>query len=144
MQPRWLQKYRHSICCFNDDIQGTAAVTVATLLAACRAQKSVLKDHSIVFVGAGSAGCGIAEQIVAHMQEDGLDEEQALSRIYLTNSQGLLTDESTNIKPFQEKFAKPFLKIRSWVSDSGKIDLLTVVLEAKAEYHYWRFRANLG
>lgn len=126
-----LQKYRHSVCSFNDDIQGTAAVTVGTLLAACRAQKTRLKDRCIVFVGAGSAGCGIAEQIIAHMQEEGLDEEQALNRIYLTNSQGLLTDDTVNIKPFQEKFAKPFLKIRNWVSESGKIDLLAVVREAK-------------
>ena len=126
-----LQKYRHSICAFNDDIQGTAAVTVGTLLAACRAQDSVLKDHRIVFVGAGSAGCGIAEQIIAHMQTEGLDEEQALERIYLTNSQGLLTDKTANLKSFQEKFAKSAIVVKSWESDSGKIDLLTVVREVK-------------
>lgn len=123
-----LQKYQDSICTFNDDIQGTAAVTVGTLLAACRVQDSALKDHRIVFVGAGSAGCGIAEQIIAHMIEQGIDEAEALERIYLTNSQGLLTDNSTNLQSFQHKFVK---QASIWPTVSGKIDLLTVVQEVK-------------
>jgi malate dehydrogenase (oxaloacetate-decarboxylating) len=126
-----LQKYRHSICAFNDDIQGTAAVTVGTLLAACIGQQTVLKDHHVIFVGAGSAGCGIAEQIIAHMQEQGLNEEQALRRIFLTNSQGLLTDKTTNLKSFQQKFIKPMSEVNSWASESDRIDLLAVVRAVK-------------
>ncbi len=87
-----LKKYQDQVCCFNDDIQGTAAVTVGTLLAACHAQKSSLKDHRVLFVGAGSAGCGIAAQIVAHMIKDGLSEQQALSQVYLISRQGLLNE----------------------------------------------------
>ena len=62
-----LKRYRDQICCFNDDIQGTAAVTVGTLLAACRSKGQRLSSQKVVFVGAGSAGCGIAEQVISQM-----------------------------------------------------------------------------
>jgi malate dehydrogenase (oxaloacetate-decarboxylating) len=74
-----LKKYQHEICCFNDDIQGTAAVTVGTLLAACHANNCSITDQRVVFIGGGSAGCGIAEQLVAHMIKHGLSEQQALT-----------------------------------------------------------------
>ena len=127
-----LKKYQDEICCFNDDIQGTACVTVGTLLASCLAQKTSLKDHRVVFVGAGSAGCGIASQIVAHMKKEGLSEEQALSQIYLTSSQGLLTTDSNRLRDFQTEFAKERADVGAWASSGdGKISLLDVVREAK-------------
>ena len=67
-----LSKYRNQICCFNDDIQGTAAVSVGSLIAASHAAGKQLKDQTVAFLGAGSAGCGIAEQIVAQMVTEGL------------------------------------------------------------------------
>jgi len=121
-----LKKYQDKICCFNDDIQGTAAVTVGTLLAACFSQGTKLKDHRVVFVGAGSAGCGIAEQIVAHMCQDGLSQEQAISQVFLTSSKGLLTD-AMSLRPFQEKFAKSSEEVSSWSSDGQSISLLDLV-----------------
>jgi len=126
-----LKKYQDKICCFNDDIQGTASVTVGTLLAACHAQNSSLKDHKVVFVGAGSAGCGIAEQIIAHMIEEGLSEQQAIEQIYLTNSKGLLTEEMDHLQSFQTKFAKPENQVSNWSSSGDKISLLDVVTESK-------------
>lgn len=127
-----LKKYQDKLCCFNDDIQGTACVTVGTLLAACHAQKSSLREHRVVFVGAGSAGCGIAEQIAVHMIKEGLSREQALSQIYLTSSQGLVTKDMERLRDFQEEFAKPREEVDSWSSDgSGKISLLDVVKETK-------------
>ncbi len=128
-----LKKYQNQLCCFNDDIQGTASVTVGTLLAACHAQNSSLKDHRIVFVGAGSAGCGIASQIVAHMKKEGLSEKQALGQIYLTSSQGLLTDDMIRLRDFQRRFAKPKSLVARWRSDndSSLISLLDVVREVK-------------
>ncbi len=125
-----LKKYQNQLCCFNDDIQGTAAVTVGTLLAACHAQGTKLKDHRVVFVGAGSAGCGIAEQIVAHMVEDGINEQQAINQVYLTSSKGLLTD-SMPLRDFQVKFAKPKAEVASWSSDGEKISLLDLVKGSK-------------
>ncbi|MEF1219977.1 NAD-dependent malic enzyme, partial [Photobacterium damselae] len=62
-----LERYKDKVCCFNDDIQGTAAVTVGSLLAACKAAGSKLSEQRVTFLGAGSAGCGIAEAIIAQM-----------------------------------------------------------------------------
>ncbi|MET1256663.1 NAD-dependent malic enzyme [Aliikangiella maris] len=125
-----LKKYQDELCCFNDDIQGTAAVTVGTLLAACHAQGTKLRDHRVVFVGAGSAGCGIAEQIVAHMRDEGLDEAEAISQIYLTSSKGLLTDDMS-VRDFQQKFVKSKAEVAQWSSDGQSITLLDLVRESK-------------
>jgi len=127
-----LKKYQNKLCCFNDDIQGTACVTVGTLLASCHAQKTALKDHRVVFVGAGSAGCGIAAQIVAHMKQEGLSEQQALSQIYLTSSQGLVTTDMERLRDFQTEFAKERADVANWSSNgTNKISLLDVVREVK-------------
>jgi malate dehydrogenase (oxaloacetate-decarboxylating) len=75
-----LNRYRNELCCFNDDIQGTASVTVGTLLAACRTKRSALSEQRVVFVGAGSAGCGIAEQIISQMVSEGIGEPNIYGR----------------------------------------------------------------
>ncbi len=126
-----LKKYQDRLCCFNDDIQGTASVTVGTLLAACQAQKTSIKDQRVVFVGAGSAGCGIAEQIVAHMIKEGLSEQQAINRIFLTSSKGLLTSGMDTLRDFQKKFARDPDSVSRWSSDSKQISLADVVREVK-------------
>ncbi len=126
-----LKKYQNKICCFNDDIQGTASVTVGTLLAACHSLNRPIENHRVVFVGAGSAGCGIAEQIVAHMMKQGKTEEQALSQIYLINSKGLLTDDMQRLHDFQIKFAKSSEDISSWNANGQNISLLDVVNNSK-------------
>ena len=126
-----LKKYQDKICCFNDDIQGTASVAVGTLLAACHTLNSSLKDHRIVFVGAGSAGCGIAEQLVAHMMEQGLTEKQALNQIFLISSEGLLTTAMNQLHNFQNKFAKKTSDVNTWSSDKKHINLLDVVRNSK-------------
>ncbi len=84
-----LNKYRDEICCFNDDIQGTAAVSVGSLIAASRAAGKQLKDQTVAFLGAGSAGCGIAEQIVAQMKVEGLTDAEARARAYMVDRFGL-------------------------------------------------------
>lgn len=101
-----LQRYQRRICCFNDDIQGTAAITAATLLAACRYKKQALSDQTIVFVGAGSAGCGIAEQLIRHMQQEGLSESQARRRIFMIDRPGLLTTQTPSLPDFQQRLAQ--------------------------------------
>ena len=126
-----LEKYKDQICCFNDDIQGTAAVTVGTLLAACHSQKSTLKDHRVVFVGAGSAGCGIASQIVAHMIKDGLSEQQALAQVHLISSDGLLIEDMDNLMDFQKRFTKNKNEVAGWASDKGAFRLMEVVKQVK-------------
>ena len=125
-----LKKYKDKILCFNDDIQGTAAVTVGTLLAACHAQGTQFKDHRIVFAGAGSAGCGIAEQIVLHMIEEGMDPQAAHDAIYLTNSTGLVHTESGRVKDYQADFAKTPEFISSWENPTD-YSLENVIKEVK-------------
>ncbi len=126
-----LKKYAQKIRCFNDDIQGTASVTVGTLLAACHANHSELKNHRFVFIGGGSAGCGIATQIVAHMVKEGLTEAQALSRIYLFTHQGLLTAEMDHLLDFQRKFARDPNEVTDWSGAGEAIGLLSLVRESK-------------
>ncbi len=70
-----LERYRDRLCTFNDDIQGTAAVTTGTLLAAVAVAGGRLQDQRVAILGAGSAGCGIGEQLVAAMVEEGLPDE---------------------------------------------------------------------
>lgn len=125
-----LKKYQNKVCCFNDDIQGTASVTVGTLLAACHVNKSSIESQRVVFVGAGSAGCGIAEQIIAHMIQAGLTEQQALNRVHLVCDQGLLTSDMELLN-FQQKFAKKPADVSSWQKKDKIITLLDVVSKNK-------------
>ncbi len=122
-----LQKYRNQICCFNDDIQGTAAVTVGTLLAACRSKGVRLADQRVVFVGAGSAGCGIAEQIIKQMCSEGISEPQARSQIYMVDRYGLLVDGMEGLRDFQQRLCQPRTAIVEWPISGGYPSLLEVV-----------------
>jgi malate dehydrogenase (oxaloacetate-decarboxylating) len=108
-----LNRYRNQLCCFNDDIQGTAAVTVGTLLAACYAKAERLSEQVIVFAGAGAAGCGIAEQIVSQMQSEGLTEQAARDRIFMIDRHGLLT-QGMELPDFQSAFSKSPQCYETW------------------------------
>lgn len=109
-----LSRYRDEMCCFNDDIQGTAAVALGTLLAACFAKREQLRDQRIVFVGAGSAGCGIAEQIIMQLRADGLAEADARARIVMVDRAGLLQQSTPGLQDFQRALCVPDELVRSW------------------------------
>jgi malate dehydrogenase (oxaloacetate-decarboxylating) len=130
-----LERYRDDICCFNDDIQGTASVTVGTLLAACRAKGERLSDQRVVFAGAGSAGCGIAEQIVKLMQQEGLSEVEAIGRMFMLNRSGLLLKDAPGLWDFQRGLSTPREQVQDWTLAHSKepenISLLDVVINAK-------------
>ncbi len=126
-----LARFRDQLCCFNDDIQGTAAVTVGTLLAACKMKGQRLSDQTVAFVGAGSAGCGIAEQIIAAMQLEGLSEAQARSRVFLLNSKGLLTDRQPGLYDFQQRLAHSSDSLNDWAFSAHWPSLHEVVSNAK-------------
>ncbi len=126
-----LQTYRNKICCFNDDIQGTAAVSVGSLIAASRAAGKQLKDQVVAFLGAGSAGCGIAEQIVAQMVAEGLTDTEARARVYMVDRFGLITENQPNLRDFQRKLAQRADIIADWADMGEVISLLDVVRNAQ-------------
>ncbi|WP_462171673.1 NAD-dependent malic enzyme [Pseudoalteromonas xiamenensis] len=128
-----LKRYRDEICCFNDDIQGTAAVTVGSLLAACRVKGAKLSEQKVVFVGAGSAGCGIAEQIIAQMVSEGVSDEQARSQIYMVDRFGLLTEGMEDLRDFQAALMQKKNVIGDWSYSGEFASLLDVMHCAKPD-----------
>jgi malate dehydrogenase (oxaloacetate-decarboxylating) len=132
---RLLQRYRDRLCTFNDDIQGTAAVTTATLLAAVNATGIPLHEHTIAMFGSGSAGIGIIDLLIAAMKEEGLSEELARRRIYAFNRYGLIVEGGKGIRPEQQALARKREDIAGWKlspssSDTGELTLLDVVRNA--------------
>jgi len=125
-----LNKYRDQLCCFNDDIQGTAAVSVGTLIAACLNKGQKLSQQNIAFLGAGSAGCGIAEHIIRQMQREGLTEEQARKRVFMVDRYGLLTDNMTNLQSFQTPLVQKAVDLEGW-DNSQPLGLEQVVKQGK-------------
>jgi malate dehydrogenase (oxaloacetate-decarboxylating) len=109
-----LDKYRDSLCTFNDDIQGTAAVTLGAICRALKISGKKFLDQQIVIVGAGSAGIGIAEYTLQAMIAEGMDEGEARGHFFILDSRGLLQTTSTNLTEVQEKFAQPFELTSSW------------------------------
>ena len=101
-----LARYRDRICCFNDDIQGTAATAVAGLFGACRLIGNKLSDHRVLFLGGGSAAVGIAELIELQMQRDGLSLAQARERLWMHNSSGLCVKSNPRLSPHQLAYTK--------------------------------------
>ncbi|WP_414633266.1 NAD-dependent malic enzyme [Cellvibrio sp. UBA7671] len=130
-----LNRYRDQLCCFNDDIQGTAAVAVGTLIAACKTKGEMLRDQRIVFAGAGSAGCGIADQIVKQMKAEGASDAEARSKIFLISRDGLLQRNMPDLFDFQIPFCTPDDVVSSWTLAHSRIDgainLLDVVSNAR-------------
>ena len=128
-----LNKYRDTYCCFNDDIQGTAAVALGTLLAACRMTDKKLSDMRVAFVGGGSAGCGIAEMLIQQMRHEGLSDVDARRRIYMLDRLGLITDGQSGLRDFQAKLAQQPLDLVEWDIDGEYATLLEVVQHAKPD-----------
>lgn len=129
---RILEKYRHDLCTFNDDIQGTAAIATGTLLAATQVTGMKLRELKVAIVGAGSAGCGISNLIMQAMMEDGLSEQEARSRFYLIDRNGLLVEGMPDLKSFQEKFAQSKNNIADWkLTSSSQINLKDVIANAR-------------
>jgi malate dehydrogenase (oxaloacetate-decarboxylating)(NADP+) len=127
-----LARYRDRVCCYNDDIQGTAAVAVAGISAALRILQSGWKDQTFLFLGAGSAGTGIAELISLAMTREGLSLPEARARNWLFDVHGLIESSRTDVADFQKPFAhrhaplKDFLSAIESIRPTGIIGVSTV------------------
>ena len=109
-----LERYRVALPSFNDDIQGTAAMTVAGLMAAGRVSGHSISEHRVVILGSGSAGIGIHDQIVAAMVDDGLDAPEARNRVFVLDSQGLVVDSRADLNATKRAIAVEAASVADW------------------------------
>jgi malate dehydrogenase (oxaloacetate-decarboxylating) len=124
-----LDRYKDEMCTFNDDMQGTAAVTLGAILAGLKVNGTKMSEQRVVIHGAGTAGCCIADQIVAAMMVDGLSEKEALSRMFLIDMNGMLHSNMDHLEYFQKKYAQPVEVYTDWDRVKGKIIQLSEVVK---------------
>ena len=109
-----LARYRDKLLTFNDDIQGTAAVTLGALHGAAKVAGRPLSEQQVVMLGAGSAGIGVLDMIRQEMVTEGLSEKAALERIWVVDVLGLLTADRTDLSDAQRRFAQPTARVAGW------------------------------
>jgi malate dehydrogenase (oxaloacetate-decarboxylating) len=126
---RLLDRYRHRLLTFNDDIQGTGAVNLAAVLAAIRATGTRLSDQRVMIFGAGTAGTGIADQLLAAMTGEGMSAAQASARFWLLDRAGLITSETPGLSDAQRRYARDPAEVSGWHRDAelGGIGLAEAV-----------------
>lgn len=131
---RILEKYRNRISTFNDDMQGTGAITLAAAVSAVRVCGSPMRNQRVVILGAGTAGLGIADQIRDAMMREGQSQEDASARFWLVDTGGLLTDDmGERLRDYQAHYARPAAEVKRWKRDGsdGTIDLAEVVRQVR-------------
>ena len=128
---RFLARYRDQLCTFNDDIQGTAAITAVTVISAINITGVPLEQQKIVVVGFGSAGIGITNLLAQFMEDRGLSPEEARSRFYGVDRYGLVTEDMKDLRPEQRAYARKNQEVQGWAQSNGVIGLLDVVRQAK-------------
>ena len=117
------EKYR----IFNDDMQGTGAIVIAAVVSGMRVTGQSFADQRLVVYGAGTAGTGMADQIHAGMVRDGLSPDEARSRIWLIDRNGLVTDDMEGLPDYQQTYARPASEVADWTREHGRIGLLETV-----------------
>jgi malate dehydrogenase (oxaloacetate-decarboxylating) len=131
---RILERYRGQICTFNDDMQGTGAITLAAAISALRICGTPLRNHRVVIFGAGTAGIGIADQIRDAMIREGLSREDAAKRFWCVDRQGLLTTGmAVPLHDHQAPYARPAAESKGWKrdEDGNGVSLAEVVRRVK-------------
>jgi malate dehydrogenase (oxaloacetate-decarboxylating) len=129
---RLLERYRDRLCTFNDDIQGTGAVTLAGLLAAVDVIGSKISNQQIVMLGAGSSATGISDQLVSAMMSEGLTKHEAKARIWLVDSRGLVHTGRTGLEPSKQKYAQDTERVKAWpLAEDDRVTLMDVIKNVK-------------
>jgi malate dehydrogenase (oxaloacetate-decarboxylating) len=131
---RILEKYRNQICTFNDDMQGTGAITLAAAISGVRVCGTPLRNQRVVIFGAGTAGVGVADQIRDAMVREGLSKEDATRRFWCVDRQGLLTTGMADqLRDYQATYARPTVEIKGWKHDGNGngVSLAEVVRRVK-------------
>ncbi|MCW9699644.1 NAD-dependent malic enzyme [Avibacterium sp. 20-129] len=121
------EKYR----IFNDDMQGTGAIVMAAVISGLKVTKQTFAEQRLVVYGAGTAGTGMADQISAAMERNGLSREEAKKRVWLIDINGLVTDDMPNLPNYQQEYARSAAEVADWQRSEGKIGLLEVVKQVK-------------
>jgi malate dehydrogenase (oxaloacetate-decarboxylating) len=116
---------------FNDDMQGTGAITLAATLSAIKVTGVPMRSQKLLVFGAGTAGVGIADQIRDAMIRDGASPEQATRQVWLVDSQGLLTGDMHDLRDYQQPYARQSAEVAGWSSGGAPITLLDTVRNAK-------------
>lgn len=126
-----LKKYQDQLATFNDDIQGTAAVTLAALIGASKAAGKRMRDHHLVFLGAGSAAIGVADYLRRDMVHDGLSDQEARRRFWMIDKDGLLLDDRNDLREEEKTYTQPRSAVSSWAK-KDPLDLTTVIKNVPA------------
>jgi malate dehydrogenase (oxaloacetate-decarboxylating)(NADP+) len=122
-----LQRYRNKYCVYNDDVQGTAGIVLAGMINAARIKGTKLSDERYLFLGAGSAGIGLADLLCSAMVKEGLPLKQAQDRVYMFDINGLLEDTRTDLLDFQKPYAHKHGPTRDFVAAIDSIKPTTII-----------------
>jgi malate dehydrogenase (oxaloacetate-decarboxylating)(NADP+) len=122
-----LQRYRDKYCVYNDDVQGTAGITLAGMINATKLKGSKLKDEKYLFLGAGSAGIGLANLLCTALVQQGLTLKEAQSRVYMFDVNGLLESTRADLVDFQKPYAHKHASTRDFVAAIESINPTTII-----------------
>ncbi|MBV8883879.1 MAG: NAD-dependent malic enzyme [Chroococcidiopsidaceae cyanobacterium CP_BM_RX_35] len=122
-----LERYRDKVSCYNDDVQGTAGITLAGMINATKLKGTQLKDEKYLFLGAGSAGIGLANLLCSALVKQGMTLEEARSHVYMFDSNGLLESTRTDLVDFQVPYAHPHSPMRDFVAAIESIQPTTII-----------------
>lgn len=122
-----LERYRHDYCVYNDDVQGTAGITLAGMINACKIKGTNLKDETYLFLGAGSAGIGLANLLCSALVEQGLTLEQAQARVHMFDVNGLLEPSRIDLVDFQKPYAHMHAPCKDFVEAINDLKPTTII-----------------
>jgi len=122
-----LQRYRDKVCVYNDDVQGTAGITLAGMINAAKLKGTKLKDEKYLFLGAGSAGIGLANLLCSALVAQGMGLKEAQSRVYMFDINGLLEASRTDLLDFQKPYAHQHAPTRDFVAAIESIKPTTII-----------------